>query len=374
MRFTVERDVALGLFRRASKVKTSTSSSTLVPNLSKAFVQVDDGSLTVTVTNLLQVFSVSTSSVSVSEQGKSVFPTPGELVVFLSALPDGEVQFDVTEHLLTVSAGATSMVRQVVATSEFPALPDLGVVEEWVSIPAGLMKQDFSAVLAPAKNSDEAQFGQVVVQGGTFIGSDGSSVHARAASGYECPNLALTVDAFVLIRSLVLVPDVEFVSVGFAKGATLFKTYDSILMTYDPAAKFPNIMATLSNAALNNDMLLVVDRDELLRAVMQVSGTSDKYGAVSVSADKGEVVRVRSKSLLGSTETVVSATFDQPKLEFTVTYYSLMQALKAFPQQEVKIFLGTTTAKSVPPVRLIAPGGEGGFFVSLISQLKKDVL
>lgn len=378
MRFTVERDTALSLFAKAGKIRQG-ASSTFVPNLEKIFVEATaEGELVLVTTNLLQILRQHTESVDVVEPGKAVLPKAADLVQFLSACPDGEVTFDVKDTTLFVSAGSASLVRQLVAVNSYPATPDFSVVSSWQSVPVGLFASDLKAVYPLAAAASEPNLSQVVVKDGVFYASSGSVAHVQQASGYKCPDLALAAGCVPLVRSLVLTSENEYVEIGFAKNAVCFRVAGMALVAYSPTHVFPDVVEPLVKAALSNTIVLTVDRDEMLRAARQVWGTVDTFGAVFIEAKKGGYVTLRTKSAIGQTETRVVGDFPNLDKEVVVSAKALVDALGCYPQQVCKIFLGdadnAASVKDIPPVRLTASGGEGGNFVAVMSQLRKDLL
>lgn len=375
MRFVVERDVAVEAFKKASRLRAP---SLLVPNLDKVMVKATDEGLEIFATNIAQIVRIDVSSADVSEEGTAIFPKPMDMVQFLSVLPDGDVTFDVSDTTLLVSSGKAKTTRQLVPIKSYPALPDLDVVKTWHEIPAGLLASDIKAVLPAADRAGTPHFMQVVVTDKVFYGSDGLSAHVQQVSGYECPDLSISTSAMALLKALVFSTENEYVEIGLAKSAVLFRVNGLTLLTYAPTTEMPDVNKAIVSAALNNDQILEVDRDELRRAVAQVSGTVDNFSAVHIFAAKSGNIVLRSKSNNGQTETQITGTFEHPDQEVILSAGALVAALSVYPQQMCKIFLGSQPnkagAKTISPVRVSSNEGEGGSFVAVLSQLRKDLL
>lgn len=375
MRFEVERDVFIAALKKSGRLRSPAS---LVPNLDKVLVVATPDQIQLLTTNLTQILRIDVPSADVSEEGTAVFPRPSEVAQFLSSLPDGPVLFDSSNDALTMSSGKTKSTRQLVAVKTYPSLPDLDIIKDWHKIPAGLFAQDLAAASPLALKAETAHFAQVKVEDGVFYGSDGLHAHAQQTSGYECPDISVSASAVPLLKSLVLTSEVEYVSVGLAKTAVLFSVPDITLLTYNPTVEMPDVKSSIISVALENDQILEVDRDELKRAVLQVSGTTDNFSAVRIFAAKSGEIVLKSKSASGQTETSISGEFNHKDQEVILSVGSLIRALDCYAQQSCTLLLGPdinkSGAKSISPVRLSANDGEVGKFVAVLTQLRKDIL
>lgn len=374
MKFVLPRDVAISLFKRVNRVQ---SNSTAVPNLEKVHVSAADGQVFVSKTNLTHVARV-WHQADVQAFGTAIFPSAPTLIHFLSALPDLPVEFDCSDGVLVVRCGTTRLTRAVISTKAYPQLPDFNAITQYEEIAVGPFSSDLAAVTAVAANSKVPAGKQVQIANGVLTAADEFRVHAQQMSGYTLSDRSLPASALPLLKALILTSEHEYVHVGAAKGAVVFKTHDAILVAYHTEVSLPSVGEVLQKAALSNDRLVVVDTEALVRAIGQVLGTASK-DVITLAIEQSGVVSVSSVNEVGDTFTQFKADvvpdgpvefIDQISLSGTM----LSDVLKVYPSQSLRMWLQMPTKKMThQPVRFSGEG-EGGKFVAVLPQVKKELL
>ncbi len=136
MRFSLPREA---LLKPLQQVVNVVERRQTLPVLANLLVQVDDGKVSMTGTDL-EVEMVARTAVEDSEPGEVTIPAR-KLFEIVRALPDGaRVTVSQTGDKVTVQAGRSRFTLATLPANDFPAIEDLELVER-VRVPESALKE-----------------------------------------------------------------------------------------------------------------------------------------------------------------------------------------------------------------------------------------
>lgn len=375
--FTAKRLVLSALSDKAVSVVPNRD---VMPVLKFFLVQVAPGSLRMAATDLELSVLASTPAVSTEATETIVLPARRLLAILREAASD-DITVDVDGELATVRAGSAKWDLQLADCGEYPPLPDPAEVEMH---PVG--REAFLGALRAVRHAVGSDSGRPPLQQVDIrVGDDG----VAAVTACDGTRLArATLDGFPLsmqvpagaLESLVKTlesSEMDQVHVGETNpehgvGHLIFRVSETVFLASKMQAKFPDVEKLLLRPALENKLLLEVDKGELAGAVRRVRINADPdTSAIGLLLAPG-MLTVTSRDKYGNrAEEAISAIWEAPERLAVVNHQFLSAMLAAHPALTCRFWLGPEAGKkrSVLLLRDEDSGMVGVIYQMLASQV-----
>ena len=268
MKFRCEREILAEALATAGRAATSRSGT--LPVLSGVRLDVNDGELTVTGTDLELTIPLSVP-VHSDQDGSAV--VPARLVAdIVKALPAGAVEVSVADDEMSISAGRSQFSVRPLALSDYPAQvePDAEPVTLTSDQVANALRQ-----VVRAASTDDAR----AVLTGVLIASEDDGLKMVATDSYRLAVRDLPQSSMLAAGQKVLVPgralaelqrilsgDAEL-TVRLGAREAVFEAGGTRLTTRLIEGEYPNYRNLLPSSYPN---ILTVGRDALLEALRRV--------------------------------------------------------------------------------------------------------
>jgi DNA polymerase III subunit beta len=268
VKFRCEREILADALTTAGRAATNRSGT--LPVLSGVRLDVADGRLTVTGTDLELTIRLSVP-VHVDKEGSAVVPARlvGDIV---KALPPGAVDVTVTDDEMSISAGRSQFSVRPLSLSDYPAQADTDAE------PVTLSSQQVGDALRQvvrAASTDDAR----AVLTGVLMASEDEGLKMVATDSYRLAVRDLPQSSMLAIGQKVLVPgralaelqrvltaDAEL-SVRLGQREAVFEVGGTRLSTRLIEGEYPNYRNLLPSSYPNR---LTVGREALLEALRRV--------------------------------------------------------------------------------------------------------
>jgi DNA polymerase-3 subunit beta len=325
MQITIKREE---LARAIGAVSRVVESRNIMPILSSLKLSASGDTLAITATDLAIVASVNAVA-TVSAPG--VVCVEAKLIGDIAKKAGGDISMTVDGDLLIVKSGRSRFSLKMLDPRDFPSLDageydaefsaDLGGLMAGVSFAIGHdATRDFlNGVFIHAKN------GKLVA-----VATDGHRL-ARVV-GEDAPDF---VGVLVPEKAVGIIPKgVTQVSVSEEKLRVVGS--DITITTKLIAATFPDYERVIPR---ENDLTVVVDRDDMMRAADRVvTVSSEKAKGVKLSIAPGAIA-LSARSDLGTAEDEVAADYTGEPIEYGLNSAYLRDMLGALPQGKVTLKL-----------------------------------
>ena len=268
MKFRCEREILADAFSTAGRAATSRSGT--LPVLSGLRLDVKDGQLTVTGTDLELTIRLSVP-VHSDQDGAAV--VPARLVAdIVKALPAGAVEVSVNDDEMSISAGRSQFSVRPLSLSDYPAQvePDAEPVTLTSSDVVDALRQ-----VVRAASTDDAR----AVLTGVLMASEDEGLKMVATDSYRLAVRDLPQSSMLSVGQKVLVPgralaelqrvlssDAEL-TVRLGQREAVFEVGGTRLTTRLIEGEYPNYRNLLPSSYPNR---LTVGRDALLEALRRV--------------------------------------------------------------------------------------------------------
>ena len=268
MKFRCEREILADALTTAGRAATNRSGT--LPVLSGVRLDVADGRLTVTGTDLELTIRLSVP-VHVDKEGSAVVPARlvGDIV---KALPPGAVDVSVTEDEMSISAGRSQFSVRPLSLSDYPAQTETDT--EPVTL-ASQQVADALRQVVRAASTDDAR----AVLTGVLMSSEDEALKMVATDSYRLAVRDLPQSSMLAIGQKVLVPgralaelqrvltsDAEL-AVRLGAREAVFEVGGTRLSTRLIEGEYPNYRNLLPPSHPNR---LTVGREALLEALRRV--------------------------------------------------------------------------------------------------------
>jgi DNA polymerase-3 subunit beta len=268
VKFRCEREILADALTTAGRAATNRSGT--LPVLSGVRLDVADGQLTVTGTDLELTIRLSVP-VHVDKEGSAVVPARlvGDIV---KALPPGAVDVSVTDDEMSISAGRSQFSVRPLSLSDYPAQAETDAT------PVTLASQQVGDALRQvvrAASTDDAR----AVLTGVLMSSEDEGLKMVATDSYRLAVRDLPQSSILAIGQKVLVPgralaelqrvltsDAEL-SVRLGAREAVFEVGGTRLSTRLIEGEYPNYRNLLPSSYPNR---LTVGREALLEALRRV--------------------------------------------------------------------------------------------------------
>ena len=341
------------LARGLSTVGRAVGTRSTLPILSNVLLMTDNGRLRLSATNL-DMGITAWIGASVEEDGGLTVParTLSDLINTLS--PERvDLEVSVRTYALHLNCGSTTAKIKGIDSEEFPIIPEPGENDDWLSIPADVLRETISMVAFSAARDDSRP-----ILTGVLLNYEGGLITMAAADGFrlavrEVPIETEYYDSFSLVVPAKTLTELSRIS----------PDDDEIIDLVLPKDK-SQILFHMSNVDISSQLIdgvfpdyrqiiptetgtrTVLDTADFLRACKRAdifARESNHTVRMSMEPQDGTIGVVRvsaTSSETGENEVVLDATIDGPAMEIAFNVRYLIEMLSAIPQE--RVMLGTT--------------------------------
>jgi DNA polymerase-3 subunit beta len=335
VKFRCEREILADALTTAGRAATNRSGT--LPVLSGVRLDVADGRLTVTGTDLELTIRLSVP-VHVDKEGSAVVPARlvGDIV---KALPPGAVDVTVTDDEMSISAGRSQFSVRPLSLSDYPAQADTDAA------PVTLSSQQVGDALRQvvrAASTDDAR----AVLTGVLMASEDEGLKMVATDSYRLAVRDLPQSSMLAIGQKVLVPgralaelqrvltaDAEL-SVRLGQREAVFEVGGTRLSTRLIEGEYPNYRNLLPSSYPNR---LTVGREALLEALRRVKILAQDSTPVRLALG-GDTLRLTAITQdVGNAHEEVDATYEGTEMTVAFNPDYLTAGVEAVEGDEVTL-------------------------------------
>ena len=335
MKFRCEREILADALTTAGRAATNRSGT--LPVLSGVRLDVADGRLTVTGTDLELTIRLSVP-VHVDKEGSAVVPARlvGDIV---KALPAGAVDVSVTDDEMSISAGRSQFSVRPLSLSDYPAQTETD------SAPVTLSSQQVGDALRQvvrAASTDDAR----AVLTGVLMSSEDESLKMVATDSYRLAVRDLPQSSMLANGQKVLVPgralaelqrvltaDAEL-SVRLGAREAVFEVGGTRLATRLIEGEYPNYRNLLPSSYPNR---LTVGREALLEALRRVKILAQDSTPVRLALG-GDTLRLTAITQdVGNAHEEIDASYDGTEMTVAFNPDYLTAGVEAIEGDEVTL-------------------------------------
>lgn len=352
MKFRCEREILADALTTAGRAATNRSST--LPVLSGVRLDVSDGRLTVTGTDLELTIRLSVP-VHVDKEGSAVVPARlvGDIV---KALPPGAVDVVVTDDEMAISAGRSQFSVRPLSLSDYPAQVETDV--EPVTLASDQVGDALRQVVRAA-STDDAR----AVLTGVLISSEEEGLKMVATDSYRLAVRDLPQSSILAAGQKVLVPgralaelqrvltaDGEL-SVRLGAREAVFEVGGTRLSTRLIEGEYPNYRNLLPSSYPNR---LTVGREALLEALRRVKILAQDSTPVRLALG-GDTLRLTAITQdVGNAHEEIDAAYDGTEMTVAFNPDYLTAGVEAVEGDEVTL----STLDSMKPAVLRGVGHD----------------
>ena len=340
MRFSLQREV---LLKPLQQVVNVVERRQTLPVLSNLLVQVRDGELSLTGTDL-EVEMVARTAAEDAEAGDTTIPAR-KLFDIVRALPDGSrITISQAGEKITLQAGRSRFTLATLPSNEFPSVEDLELVER-IRIPEGTLKELIERTAFAMAQQDVRYY-----LNGLLLDLREDSLRCVATDGHRLalceaplPTGAQTRKQIILPRKGVLElqrllegGDRE-IEIEVGRSHLRVRREDVTFTSKLIDGRFPDYDAVIPIGA---DKELKIDRDVLKAALQRAAILSnEKYRGVKLELSPGQlkIVAHNPEQEEAQEEVEAETSVDGLAIGFNVSY--LLDALSALREEFVVVAL-----------------------------------
>lgn len=310
---------------------------------------------------------------SVKVAGKAVFPA-SRFAAVIRESPKGE---DIEIKVERKKALCSALVRAGNTMWRFPLMeaesfPEFVGVEDY-----GLVEVNREMFLDALQQVRKAASTDPIRPHLMMVDLTQKKMRASDSIRFQQVNCEFPFDCQIPIRAVGEIvnrlnsSNLENIEVGQTERALLFKFGpSSILIAQKTVAQFPNMNEVLLKPSLSNDQELIVNRDDLLKAIRRVRITADGDTAAVVLSLNVNSISVESKDRSNGTAVeTVEATWNHPPRHVSFNHQHLTDLLASSKAEKVALRFGKDL-KTRPTPLLMADTDDN--FLAVLSQIRQD--
>lgn len=350
MCFEVSREVLLSVLSKAVGVVPAKD---MVPVLTNFHVTADEGLLRIAASSTNMALTVQTSQVTVKTSGTALIPARTFLSIVRECAQGSTVYVEVTVHGLVVVANQFTAEIDLPAGNGFPYPDDVSNIDfHEIDRQPFLSAIDSVKYALPGRDySGQDALRMISIRAGKFVACDGSRFHQVKLRGFNL-SMQLPSDRIGVLVKVLTGTDLEKVEVGELPGKLVFRIGPVTFYINKLQDAYPNVEQLRLRPALNNDQVLLVDRQELITAIKQVKiATDSTYHAIGMNISSDTIELVAKDTNRKATATVACKWEGKPRT-IAVNYIHLAEMLKSYEQKECHFLLGTDTKTYKSPILL----------------------
>ncbi len=351
---------------------------TPMPILTSVLMEVEDGKLTLSATNLENSIITSTDQLAVKTPGKVAVPA-GKLVPFVRSLRPGKVTISTKGQDLQVVGGKTRLTEKTMKADEYPALKPL-TEKNGVEVDGRLLVEMINDT-SYAVSRDETRPALMGIL--WEIRADALSLVAtdahRLALSRRAMDWDVSGDKDLVVRTTGLrhlprivggMEDSEEgtrpVTMFISDNQLSFRSGSTILHVQIIDGPFPDYHAVIPS---DNDKDLTVDKGALIQAVRRVSITADRMSSqIRLGIESGRM-ELSARGTDGSqSEDELEIAYDGEAMEIGFNYTYLLDILKNIRTETVMLSL--RDAQSAALIKPVDESGEDTGVLCLLMPLR----
>lgn len=324
------------LLRELTATQSVVERKTTIPILSNFLIEAEDGSITITATDLDQ--SIRTSATAkVKKPGSCTIPAR-KLYDYIKLLPDGDISIKLLEnHWVQIRSGRSNTKMVGMARANFPQVPEFPNASV-ISIPAAALRNLISKTIFAISN-EESRYtlnGALLIlkaESIAMVATDGHRLAHIEKGGESLANVngerktLIPRKALSELQSLLSNTDTETVEFADDDHTLFFRIGQRVLTSRKLTGQFPNYEAVMPR---DNNKFAVVRSEDLMGSILRVAQFADeRSGAVKIRLEQNELKVSSSSTDSGESEDTIETpyNFDALVVGFNSAY--LIDFLKA---------------------------------------------
>ena len=324
------------LLRELTATQSVVERKTTIPILSNFLVEAEDGSITLTATDLDQ--SIRTSATAkVKKPGSCTIPAR-KLYDYIRLLPDGDISIKLLEnHWVQIRSGRSNTKMVGMARANFPQVPEFPNTSV-VNIPVAVLRNLIAKTIFAISN-EESRYtlnGALLIlkaESVAMVATDGHRLAHIEKSGESLANLSgerktlIPRKALSELQSLLSNTDAETLEFAEDDHTLFFRIGHRVLTSRKLTGQFPNYEAVMPR---DNNKFAVVRSEDLMGSIQRVAQFADeRSGAVKIRLEQNELKVSSSSTDSGESEDSIETpySFDAIVVGFNSSY--LIDFLKA---------------------------------------------
>lgn len=325
MQITIKREE---LARAIGAISRVVESRNIIPILSNLKLAADGDTLTITATDLAIVASV---------KAAADVATPGAVCVEAKLIGDiakkagGDLTLTAEDGVLILKSGRSRFSLKTLDPRDFPSLDDGGYDAEFTT--------DIGALLGAVSFAIGHDASREMLNG-VFLHTSGGKLVAVATDGHRLARVrgddAPEFEGVIIPEKAVGVMPKGVATVSVSAEKVRVAGDNLTIVTKLIGLQYPAYERVIPR---ENDLAVVVDRDEMMRAADRVvTVSSEKSKGVKLSIASGAIV-FSARSDLGAAEDEVAAEYSGEPVEYGLNSLYLRDMLNALPPGPVTIRL-----------------------------------
>ncbi|MDR0720793.1 MAG: DNA polymerase III subunit beta [Treponema sp.] len=339
MKFTCEKNVLLKEIIIAQEIIASRNAISILSNI---YLEAENDSLIIKATDIKINFETKVPVTVLEEGSATVFGD--KFLGILSAIPDGELEFDQSDSRIIIKPFLKKMKFQLKSTAsdKFPEFPAPGKAN-FFELPI----KDFKDMILQtvfAVSDDETRY----FMNGVFFEKRDEKIIMVATDGRRLAYIEKTVSSGIEDFSGIIVPpkilniitkragDEGLVSISITDKTIFIKFGSYQLSSVLIEGQFPNYQRVIPE---NQRFSFSVDRFELLDALKRVSLlVEQKSRRVYLGISSGKMSISSEESDIGSAEEEISCKYDGGDVSMALNYRYIEEPLKAMSADELCVY------------------------------------
>lgn len=350
-----------------------------VPTLASILVEAgEDGSVTLSATNLKNTIRVNADGVKVLEPGKVILPVKvvGEL---FKKIPVSPFTVEVADEKGTISAGRSHYKFTTYIVEDFPDMPYLRNAEEFADVTAGeLSRVLVEGSIAGAPNEDFPKYlsGALLQLNGTELRVVSTDGRRLSLSKTQLENPDESASDKEMLLPLTSLMEFQHILGNFDPSAQVDVFQDGSVTYFDiPGvrftvrcidSKFPNYERLIGGSSSTQ---MIIERQPFLEALDRINVVvGDDSRVVRLTLSPGAELDLcgRAPEIGEANESVDANVSGEPlKVAFNVGY--LISGIKAFRENEVSLAFNGAEGQMV----ITRPGGTDFIYMLMPIKMKE---
>lgn len=261
----------------------------------------------------------------------------------LKKAPSGVLQLVVEEKDLHIKAENASWSVRLVTTQKFPELEE-DIIGEHYKLPSEELSRAIGVTRSLViKTLNRPSLRMLNFRKGKATSCDGSRLQQTRIKDFP-DDLDFSIPEDIITDILNLAELEEYIEFGFSKNNLVFKTSDLTLYRLAPDLKYPDVEPLLLRPALENNSLLMVDCDDLKKAINRVAIVADaQTKAIGLSITKGHLTVTSKDTCSNGAIATIVANWRLADRTLVVNYMDLLDMLKNYGPLACSFYLGKDT-------------------------------
>lgn len=340
MKFVVSKAELQELIGKLQNVVAARST---IPILANVLVEAANDELVLTATDLTVSMRCYTEA-KILQEGGTTLPAK-RFFQLIRELPDVNIEVEVGEdHIAHIRAGASRFKLNGMASTEFPALPDLGGATQFGIPQSKLRELLFRTAFAVSREENRYVLTGVLCRiadgTATFVGTDGKRLAKTKGRAPIDPALG---GAYVL--PLKAVEEVIKVSRDHEDSAAIylfpdkvaFELNQTIIVTKLLSGDYPDVEQVIPKQA---NITITLHREELISLLRQVSlFTGETSHSARFSFTEGELTLTANTADIGEGKVSMPVNFKGSKLEIAFNPNYFLDILRHSKDETVELAL-----------------------------------